>query len=85
MASHRAGVAKAKVDVIVAVNIDEMRSVGFCYEYWKFAGPFFHPIHGNATEERSLGAFIKSRGFRVVGDEFLFLAAHEGGEASAIN
>src|SRR5580704_519963 len=85
VAGHRAGVAKAKIDVIAAVNIGEMRSVGFCDEDGKFASPFFHPVHGDAAEEGSLGAFVKGRRFRVVGYEFLFLAGHESREVSSID
>jgi hypothetical protein len=51
VAGHCAGVTEAKVYVVAAIHIGEMRSVGFRDEHWKLAGPFFHPVHGNATEE----------------------------------
>jgi hypothetical protein len=64
MAGHSAGVAKAEINVIVAVNILEMRAMGFCDEDWKFAGPFFHPVHGNAAEKGFLRAGVEGGGER---------------------
>jgi hypothetical protein len=58
MARHRAGVAEAEVNVFEAVHIKEMRAVGFGYEDRKFSGPLFHPVHWDAAEKRTLGAFV---------------------------
>jgi hypothetical protein len=85
MSGHGAGVAEAEVNVIMAVNILEMGAAGFGDEYGKFAGPFFHPVHGDAAEERFLGACVEGGGERAFGDEFFFFAGHEGLEARAID
>ena len=74
MAGHRAGIAEAEIDILVAVNVSEVRAVSFRNEDWKFAGPFFHPIHGYAAEERALGAFVERGGSRAGGDEVSFFA-----------
>jgi len=69
MAGHGAGVAETEVDVIAIVDIGEMRAFGGFYEDGKSAGPFFHPIHGDAAEEGGLGGAIQGRGPGVVHHE----------------
>jgi hypothetical protein len=69
----------------VTVNILEMRAVGFGDEDGKFAGPFFHPIHGDAAEEGFLCAGVESGGERAFIDEFFFFAGHQGVEAGAVD
>jgi hypothetical protein len=78
LAGYRTVVTKAKVYVVAAIHIGEMCSVGFCDEHRKSAGPFFHPVHGNAAEEGVLSAFVQGCGFRAIGDEFPFFASDEG-------
>ena len=56
VAGHGAGVAEAEIDVVVAVDVGEVRALGGFYEDGKGAGPFFHPVHGDAAEERVLRA-----------------------------
>src|ERR1700683_862604 len=85
VSGHGAGVAEAEIDVIVAVNILEMRAVSFGDEDGKFAGPLFHPVHGDAAEEGFLGAGVESGRERAFGDEFFFFAAHKGVEARAVD
>jgi hypothetical protein len=62
-----------------------MRTAGGLYEDGECAGPFVHPIHGNATEERGLRAQIKFGGARVVGDEALFFPLVERVKFGAID
>src|SRR5229473_7294096 len=69
MAGHGAGVAEAKVDVIAIVDVGEVGAFGGFDEDGKGAGPFFHPVHGNAAEEGGLGALVESGGAGMVGDE----------------
>jgi hypothetical protein len=80
-----AAAVSGEVNVIMAVHILEMRAVGFGDEDGKFAGPFFHPIHGHAAEERFLGAGVESSGEGAFGDEFFFLAGHQSLEAGAVH
>ena len=85
MTGHGAGVAQAEINVIVAVDILEMRAVGFGDEDGKFAGPLFHPVHGDAAEEGFLGAGVKSGRQWAFGDEFFFFVGHESLEARAVD
>src|SRR5258708_21142769 len=62
VAGHGAGVAEAKVDVFAAVDVNEMRAFGGFDEDRECAGPFFHPVHGDAAEEGGLGALVESGG-----------------------
>src|SRR5271168_514252 len=62
-----------------------MRAVSCGDEDGKFAGPFFHPVHGDAAEEGFLGAGVEGGGERAFGDEFFFFAGHQGVEAGAID
>ena len=50
-----------------------------------FAGPFFHPVHGDAAEEGFLGAFVERGGFGMGRDEIIFFALEEGVETGAID
>jgi len=77
VAGHRAGVAEAEVDVVVAVDVDEMRAAGGFYEDGESAGPFVHPVHGNAAKEGRLGSKIEFSGTRMPGNEALFFASVE--------
>ena len=85
MAGHGAGVTEAEVDVMVAVDVGETRAVGFGDEDRKFAGPFFHPVHGDAAEEGFLGAFVERGGFGMGRDEIIFFAGQELVETGAID
>ena len=76
VAGHGAGVAQAEVNVIVTVHILEMRAVGFGNEDGKFAGPFFHPVHGYAAQEGFLGACVESSRERTFINELFFFAGH---------
>ena len=77
VASHGAGVAEAEVDVFAAVHVGEVRAFGGLDEDRESAGPFFHPVHGDAAEEGGLGALVKSGGLGMVGEETGFLALLE--------
>src|SRR5712692_11126670 len=85
VAGHGAGVAEAKVDVVAAIHVSEVRAVGGFHKNRKSAGPFFHPVHGDAAEEGGLCAGVESGGFGMVGDEAGFFAFLEVIEFGAIN
>src|SRR5271154_3749024 len=85
MASHGAGVTEAEVDVVVTVDVGDGGAVGFGDENRKFAGPFFHPVHGDAAEEGFLGAFAERGGFGMSRDEIIFFAGEELAETGAID
>jgi hypothetical protein len=83
--SHGTGVAEAEVNVVVAVNVGEVRTAGGLYEDGEGASPFVHPVHGNAAEERRLGAKIELGGARMLGDEAFFFALMERVEFDAVD
>ena len=74
MAGHGAGVTEAEVDVLVAVDVGETRARASATKTGKFAGPFFHPVHGDPAEEGFLGAFVERGGFGMGRDEIIFFA-----------
>src|SRR5580692_10530835 len=85
MAGHGSGVAKTEVDVVAAVNVGEMRAAGVFYENRESAGPLVHPVHGNATEQRSLRAKVEFGGARMFSDEAFLFALMERVELSAVD
>ena len=58
MPGHGAGVAEAKVHVAMAVDIVEVRALGFADNGRKCPGPLHHPVHGYAGQQRLLAAFV---------------------------
>src|ERR1700678_4207263 len=85
MVGQRAGVAEAETDLVVTVDVGEGGAAGFGDEDRKFAGPFFHPVHGAPAEEGFLGAFVERGGFGMSRDEIIFFAGEELVEAGAID
>ena len=85
MPGHGAGVAQAEVDVTKPVHIIELRALGLAHERRESAGPFDHPVHGHAAEQRFAGTLEQSFGFGPLVDEALLLALHEGLEAGAVD
>jgi hypothetical protein len=85
VASHRTGVAEAEVDVVAAVHVGAVRATGGFYEDGKSAGPFVHPVHWDAAEERGLGAEVKFGGAGMICDETFFFALMEGVQARAVH
>ena len=59
MTKHRAGVAQAKIYVLMTVNIGEARPFGTLDEEWRRHRPIAHPVHGHTVEQIRLGAFGK--------------------------
>jgi hypothetical protein len=59
--------------------------VGGLDEDGERAGPFFHPVHGDAAEERALGAVVEGGGLGMVIDEALGFALVKLVEFAAIN
>ena len=80
MAGHGAGVAEAEVDVLAIVYIGEVSALGALDKDRKRAGPLFHPVHGDAAEERVLGAAVEGGGFRMIVDEALRFTLVKTGE-----
>ena len=66
--------AEAEIDVVPAVDVGEVCAFGGLDEEGESAGPFFHPVHGDATEEGALGALVESGGVGMVGEEAGFFA-----------
>jgi hypothetical protein len=85
VASHGARVAEAEVDVVMAINVGEVRAAGGFYKDWECAGPLVHPIHRHAAEEGRLGAKIEFRGTRMIGDEAFFFALVKRLKTSAVD
>src|SRR5450432_1764459 len=80
MAGHGAGVAETQIDVVVAVNVGEVRAVSRLDEDGKRPGPFFHPVHRHTAKQRVLCTMVESGGLRMVADEpivFTFVQAAE--------
>src|SRR5713101_2218063 len=77
MAGHGAGVTEAEVDVIAIVDVGEMCAFGRFDEYGEGAGPFLHPVHRDATEQRILCRPIKRRGPRMVHHETVLFTVTE--------
>ena len=84
VAGHGTGVAQAEVDVVAAVNVSEVRAFGGFDEDGECAGPFFHPVHGDAAKEGGLGALVESGGFGVVGKEAGFFMRVELFQSGAV-
>ena len=63
---HRAGVAEAEVDVLVAVDVDDARARRLGREDREPARPAGHPVHRHPAEQRADGAVreLARRGMR---------------------
>ena len=66
---HRAGVPEAKVDVLVTVHIHEASPSGLLDEDGVGPGPFGHPVHRDARQQRSPGALEELARARVLVQE----------------
>jgi hypothetical protein len=77
MAGHRAGVAQAQVDVLVAVHVAKASAARLGGEHRIAARPAHHPVHLHATEQRALRPLDEPVRARVLGAESLELALHE--------
>ena len=77
VAGHRAGVAEAEVDVLVAVDVAEARALRLVREHREAAGPARHPVHGHAAEQRAPRLLRQGERARVLGAEALELAGHQ--------
>ncbi len=60
VAGHRAGVAEAEVDVLVAVDVDDPRACRLLDEDREAAGPARHPAHRDAEQERGAERSLSS-------------------------
>ena len=85
VAGHRPGVAEAEVDVVEAVDIGEVGTVGRVEEERERARPAGHPRHRHAAEQVGLGLFGKHCRARMGGDEALLFLGVAGGENLSIN
>src|SRR5664279_401231 len=68
----------------MAIDIVELRALGFADNGRKSSGPLHHPVHRDAGEQRLFAAFVNGLRFRAFVDEALLLALHEGLQAGAI-
>ncbi len=82
---HRAGVAEAEVDVVMAVDAAEGCARRGLDERRERPGPLDHPGHGDAFEERTPGLLEQGGGAGMLRDEPLGLGGHQGGEVGAID
>jgi hypothetical protein len=62
---HRAGVAEAEVDVLVAVDVDDPCAARLLDEHREPAGPARHPAHRDAEEKRRAGTLAQLERARV--------------------
>src|SRR5579863_2617 len=85
MAGHCSGIAEAKINVVPAVDVGEVRTFCGLDKNREWARPFFHPVHGNAAEERVLCAAIESGGLRMIVDEALRFSLMKAGEFVGID
>ena len=81
---HRARVAEAEVDVVVAVDAAKRRALGGLDERRERARPADHPVHRDAVVERGLRPLEQLLRARVLGDEALSLGFVERFEPSAV-
>jgi hypothetical protein len=82
---HRAGVAEAEVDVLVAVNVDDPRSLRLLDEHGEPAGPARHPAHRHAEQERGARALAQLERTGVALAEGLDLVLEPRGQAIAVD
>ena len=76
MSGHGSGIAEAEIDVAMSVDIDDFGSVSFADERRKCSGPFGHPVHGHAAEERFAGAGEERFRFGMGGREIFLFGLH---------
>jgi hypothetical protein len=85
VAGHGAGIAEAEVNVVTAIDVSKVRAFGGFDENGKCPGPFFHPVHGDAAEERGLGASVQNGGLGMVGEKAGFFALVESAKFGSID
>src|SRR5947209_19275404 len=76
MPGHRSGVAEAKVDVTMPVNVEELAALRFAHKRRKCACPFHHPVHGYATQKRFASTHEQCFGFGPFVHEAFLLVLH---------
>ena len=83
MAAHRARVAEAEVDVLVAVDVGEAAPARLGDEEREPAGPLGHPVHRDAGQEMPFARWASVARTRMLAREALLLAAlgRQGGTA----
>jgi hypothetical protein len=74
---HRARVAEAEVDVLVAVDVGEARALGVRREDREAARPADHPVHRDAAEQRAPRLLGELERARVLRAEALQLPGHQ--------
>jgi hypothetical protein len=85
VAGHGSGVAEAEVGVAVAVDVEEVRSLRLANEWREGAGPFHHPVHGHAGQQRLARALEQHLRLRALIDKLLLLTLHQGLQAGSID
>ena len=77
VAEHGAGVAKAKIDVVVAIGVGYVNALRLGDEQREWRAPVHHPVHGNTLQPvpgRIFRELFRSR--VALGEEGLFAAQH---------
>ena len=85
VAGHRARVAEAEVDVLVAVDVDDPRSSRLLDEHGEVPGPARHPAHRDAEQERGAGALAQLERARMAPAKRLGLVLEPRGQAIAVD
>ena len=82
---HRARVAEAEVDVLVAVDVDDPRALRLLDEHRESARPASHPAHRDAEQERRAGALAQLERTRMALAEGLELVLEPRGQPIAVD
>ena len=85
VAGHRAGVAEAQVDVLVAVDVGEAGAGRPRDEDRERARPLDHPVHRHAGRAATAGALVELLRARVQLAEALLLAGLQPGQPVAVD
>ena len=82
---HRARVAEAEVDVLVAVDVDDPRALRLLDEHREAARPASHPAHRDAEQERRAGALAQLERTRMALAEGRELVLEPRGQPIAVD
>src|SRR5262249_27709336 len=85
MAGHGSGIAKAEIDVLMAVDVAEAGARPLGDENREVSRPADHPVHGDAVEQAGLGLLEQRPRARVLGIEALAFAGETGGQTIPVD
>jgi hypothetical protein len=78
MSGHRPGISQAKVDILMPVYVDKVRSLRLPHKRRKRSRPLHHPVHGHARQQRLPRPLKQRLRLRTLLDKLLLLALHQG-------